>query len=118
MSNIVPHSANQMMPSSLMSREHRAIARQTNRELVRVQGQAMVRALQTDLEARLADIKISAAVGLGTSAQQHVAAMTAMEGELIRAVPLAAGRLEMIGNLTTIATTEIVTDAVAKFRRI
>jgi hypothetical protein len=119
MSNIVPHSASQiMMPSSLLSREHRAIARETNRELIRAQGQAMVRALQTDVEARLADMKIGAAVGLGTSAQQHVATMTAMEGELMKAVPLAASRLEMIGNLTAIATTEIVTDAVAKFRRI
>lgn len=87
------------------------------RELARVNGTGLVRAAQTDIEARLTDLKLAAAAGLGTSAQQHVATMTAMEGELVKAVPLAASRLEMIGNLTAIGMTEIVTDAVSKLRR-
>ncbi|MCL2467476.1 MAG: hypothetical protein FWF02_07920 [Micrococcales bacterium] len=119
MSNLTPYSGGGgLTPGGGLLSRYSGVARETNRELVRVQGQAMIRALQTDVEARLADIKIGAAAGLGTSAQQHVATMTAMEGELVKAVPLAAARLEMIGNITAIGTTEIVTDAIAKLRRI
>ncbi|MCL2091635.1 MAG: hypothetical protein FWH11_10655 [Micrococcales bacterium] len=117
MSNLVPYgnSGSGLVPGSGSGLSRRS---PIGRELSRVQGQAMVRALQTDIETRLADMKIDAVTSLGSSAQQHIAAMTAMEGELMKAVPLAAGRLEMIGNLTAIATTEIITDAVTKFRRI
>jgi len=111
MSNLVPYSSTGLSRYSPISRE-------ASRELARVQGQAMIRALRADAEARLADIKIDAVAGLGTSAQQHVATMTAMEIELVKAVPLAANRLEMIGNITAIAATEIVTDAITKLRRI
>ena len=112
MSNVVPYGTG----GGLLSR-YNPIARDTNRELARTQGQALVRAAQADIETRLTDLKLAAVASLGSSAQQHVATMTAMEGELVKAVPLASSRLEMIGNLTAIGMTEIVTDAVSKLRR-
>lgn len=65
----------------------------------------------------MSKVKIGAVAGLSTIVQQHVATMTTMEGELLKAVPLAAHRLEMIDNLTAIGMTEIVTDAMSRLRR-
>ncbi len=88
------------------------------RELARSNGAALVRANQVDLEGRLTDLKLGAAAAIGNSAQQQVAQLTAMEAELTKAVPLAAPRLEMIGNFTTLGMAEIVTDALTKLRRL
>ncbi|MCL2468139.1 MAG: hypothetical protein FWF21_12890 [Micrococcales bacterium] len=121
MSNLTPYTGGNGLTSGGLSAalgRRSPIQREVSRELARTQGQALIRAAQTDVEARLTDLKLAAAASLGTSAQQHVATMTAMEGELVKAVPLASARLEMIGNLTTIGMTEIVTDAVSKLRRI
>ena len=40
-----------------------------------------------------------------------------MEAELTRAVPLAANRLEFIGNLATVQIAELVADGLTRLRR-
>lgn len=126
MSQIVPHSVGEVgsggdglgLGAGLSGLERRSLARGVSRQVARTQAGAIVRTVQVDVEAVLADRKIRAVVGLGMAAQSQIAGLSAVEGELTKAVPLAGNRLEMIGNLTTVNVSEIVTDAVAKLRRV
>lgn len=77
----------------------------------------LVEAVQIEIDSQLDELRLSAAARLVSSAQQQVAMVTAMEGELTRAVPLAGPRLEMMGNLATLGMTEIVTDGITRSRR-
>lgn len=93
-------------------------SRALGKQLSRMEGTAMIRAVETDIEARMSALKLSAVASLGSSAQQQVAMLTQMEMELAKASPAASGRLDMLGTVTSLAMTEIVTDAAAKLRRL
>jgi hypothetical protein len=82
-----------------------------------VQGEALVRATAVDLESKLDQLKLGCAASLASSAQTEVAMLTQVEGELTRAVPLAANRLEFIGNMATVHIAELVADGLTRLRR-
>lgn len=82
-------------PTFALTRAERAVARQVG----------ATRALAKATESRIA-----AKAELARKAMFAVAAISAIEGELTRMVPLAAGRLEVLGNLASLAIAEEITD--------
>ena len=78
----------------------------------------MVRAASVDTEAALSRVKLSAASSLARAAQNEVALLTGMEAELIKAVPLAVNRLELVSNLASIQIAELLGDSMTTLRRL
>ena len=87
------------------------------RGVSQVQAQGLVRAAAVDVESSLDQMKLASAVSLARSAQTEVAMLTGMEAELIKAVPLAANRLEFISNLACIQIGELLADGMTRLRR-
>ncbi|MDR1238435.1 MAG: hypothetical protein LBK28_09355 [Propionibacteriaceae bacterium] len=90
---------------------------QTGRAIGRVQNQGLVRAAAIDVETTLSRVKLSGATSLARTAQSEVAMLTAVEAELIKAVPLAGNRLEFLGNMASIQVAEMLADDLTKLRR-
>jgi len=90
------------------------------RRLLRVQEAGLVRAVQVDVEAKLADIKLGAAAGLGRTAQTEVALLSQMEADLIAVcgTPLAAKRIDMMASIAATQMAEVLADGINSFRRI
>ena len=121
MSNLVPRGGGQLAnlhSGGLSNRDAVALERPTSRQLAQLEAGGLVRATQIDIETRLGQMKMSAASSMARTAHSEIAMMTAMEAELIRAVPLAANRLEMIGNIATIQMAEILADDLTHLRQL
>jgi len=89
----------------------------TGRALTRLEQQHLVRTASVRSEALVQEEKIEAVCQLGQWAQQGIALMTQLEQQLSQLVPLAASRLQAIGDLTTLSVSEVVADAVHQVRR-
>ena len=91
---------------------------QVGRAVTKVRDQGLVRAASIDTEAALSRVKVSAASSLARAAQNEVALLTGMEAELIKAVPLAVNRLELVSNLASIQIAELLGDSMTTLRRL
>jgi hypothetical protein len=108
MTNLVPGGAN--LPSSFQSRSlDRAVLRG------RAQTALQIAAIENAADVQVARVQ---AVGyVGSQALHTVALVSQLEGQLTQLVPLAASRLQPIGDMTALAVAEVVADTVRKVGR-
>lgn len=92
-------------------------ARRVGRGLSRLEGQSSLDVARIDHVAELQIAKVEAVAQIGVRAQQSVALVTQMEQQLTQTVPLAASRLQAIGDLTALALAEVVADTTWKLKK-
>jgi hypothetical protein len=83
-------------------------SRQLGRALTRIEDNTAIQVAQVDARADIQAAQIDAVAAVGQRALQQ---------SLGQAVPLAATRLQAVGDVTTLALTQVVTDTVSKLRR-
>jgi len=98
------------LPSPLLSR-------QLGRALTRIEAGTIVQVAQVDSHATIQAAQVDAVAAVAQRALQNVAFVTQIEQQLTQAVPLAASRLQAIGDLSTLAMSQIVTDTATRLRR-
>jgi hypothetical protein len=107
MSEIQPYGGGDIMPLT---------RRRTRRELARLQSEFIIESAAVEKAKRLTEQKFEAVGEIGRGAQNEVAMLTQFEAAMIKAVPLAANRLEMIGEITTLGLARCVSDGIDKVR--
>jgi hypothetical protein len=93
------------------------LSRQVERSLARLQAGAVVQVAQVDSRATVQAAQVDAVAAVAQRALQNVAFVTQVEQQLAQAVPLAASRLQAIGDLGTLAMSQVVTDTATQLRR-
>lgn len=91
--------------------------RRVSRGLSQLDGQAVLEHARIEQLAELQAAKVEAAAQVGGRAMQAVAVVTQLEQQLAQTVPLATSRLQAIGDIVSLAATEIVIDTTWKLRR-
>src|SRR5512144_3188400 len=84
--------------------------RRVNRGLARLEAQSALDTTRVDAVAELQAIKAEAAAQVAGRAMQSIAIVTQLEQQLTQTVPLAASRLQAIGDLAALAAADIVAD--------
>jgi hypothetical protein len=92
-------------------------SRQLGRALARIEDNTAIQVAQADARADIDASKIDAVTAVAQRAMQGVAFVSQLEQTLGQAVPLAVTRLQAIGDITTLALTQVVTDTATKLRR-
>jgi hypothetical protein len=95
----------------------RAISWQVGRTLARLEAGTVVQVARVDSQATVQAAQVDAVAAVAQRAMQNVAFVTQIEQQLAQAVPLAASRLQAIGDLATLAMSQVVTDTAARVRR-
>jgi hypothetical protein len=93
------------------------VSARTRRELSRIEAGGQVAIARIDQQACIQEAQVDAVASVAQRALQGVAFVTQMEQQLAQAVPLAASRLQAIGDLHALASGQIVTDTVMRLRR-
>jgi hypothetical protein len=93
------------------------LSRQVDRSLARLQASTIVQVAQVDSRATVQAAQVDAVAAVAQRAMQNVAFVTQIEQQLGAAVPLAVSRLQAIGDLSTLAMSQVVTDTAARLRR-
>jgi hypothetical protein len=96
---------------------HPSDARRVGRGLSRLEGQTALDVARVDAVAEVQAARAEAVAQVGGRAMQAVAIVTQLEQQLATAVPLAASRLQAIGDMTALATADVVADAAWKLKR-
>lgn len=110
MSNLVPSGlGSELMPA----RQTRA----TGRQLARMESRTELRIRGVENESDVQAAKIDAVGYVAKRALYVVGAVTQSEQQLAQMVPLAASRLQAIGDMAAFAATEIVADVANRVRR-
>lgn len=91
---------------------------QVGRALTQSQNAALIRANRVQLEQVVTELKLGAIGSVGAAAQFAIARFTELEGQLIKAVPLASSRLEMMGSIAAMGIAETTADGINRMRRI
>lgn len=91
--------------SKQLARSMGGVSAQTRMDMTRIEAAAEVQATRVD-----------AVTYVGKRALQDVAMMTQLEQQLAGLIPLAAGRLQAIGDMTGLAIAEVVTDTLRRLR--
>jgi hypothetical protein len=92
-------------------------SRQLGRALARIEDNTAIQVAQVDAVADIQAAQVDAVTAVGQRAMQGVAFVSQLEQSLGQAVPLAVTRLQAVGDVTTLALTQVVTDTVTKLRR-
>ncbi len=93
-----------------------AESRQLNRALGRLQAGTRLDMARIEAAAEVQSIRVDAVTYVGKRAAQNLAMLTQVEQQLAGLVPLAASRLQAIGDMTALAATEIVSDTARRIR--
>jgi hypothetical protein len=91
--------------------------RQTERAVARINGRARLDVARVDARADIQAAQVDAVSAVTQRALQGVAFISQVEQQLAQAVPLAASRLQAIGDIGALGLTEVVMDTVTKLRR-
>lgn len=97
---------------------NRGITRQVGRSLARIEGNASLEIARVEARADLQAAQVDAMSAVTQHALQGVAFISQVEQQLAQAVPLAASRLQAIGDIGTLGISQIVMDTANKLRRI
>jgi hypothetical protein len=93
------------------------ISRQVGRALTRIEAGTVVQVARVDSQATVQAAQIDAVAAVAQRAMQNVAFVTQVEQQLGTAVPLAVSRLQAIGDLATLAMSQVVSDTATQLRR-
>jgi DNA repair protein RadC len=93
------------------------LSRQISRTLARLEAGTVHQVAQVDSRATVQAAQVDAVAAVAQRALQNVAFVTQVEQQLGAAVPLAVSRLQAIGDLSTLAMSQVVTDTAARLRR-
>jgi hypothetical protein len=96
----------------------RNTSRQVGRSLARINGRASVEIAQVDARAEVQAAVVDAMTAVTQRGLQGAAYITNVEMSLAEATPAAMARLKMIGDVGSMALTQIVMDTACKLRRI
>jgi hypothetical protein len=110
MSNLTPYNP---ALSGLTPRDQRSLGR----GLSQLQSQTVMGLSRVDQVTELQAAKAEATAQVAGRAMQSVAVLSQLESQLIQAVPLAASRLEAIGNVAALAAADVVADTTWKLKR-
>ncbi len=94
----------------------RAESRQLARTLGALEANVRLQTARIETAAEVQAVRAGAVTYVGKQALQDVALMTQLEQQLATLVPLAAGRLQAIGDLTALAVAEVVSDTQRQVR--
>ncbi len=94
----------------------RAESRQLARTLGDLAAGVRLETARIEAAAEIQAVRADAVTYVGKRALQDIALMTQLEQQLATLVPLAAGRLQAIGDLTALAVAEVVSDTQHQLR--
>lgn len=106
---------NELVP--LAAAPHRTSSLRVGRALARLEGQTILSRAHIEGQADLQIARVEAVAAVGASALQSVALVTQLEQQLAQQMPLAASRLQAIGDMTALAAAEVVADTTRRVRR-
>lgn len=112
MTQIEPYSG-----GSLATIGNSRLARQTNRELSRLDARTTVGVARIEAQAELQLSKVHAVAQVGRGAMQDAALLSQVETQLATAIPQCSGRVAGIADMTTVAMSEIVLDSARRIGR-
>lgn len=92
-------------------------SRTASRSLERLEMQTDLGLARIEQAAELQVGRIRAVVYVGKKAMQEVALLSQLEGQLSTLVPLAASRLQAIGDLVTLEAADVVAETVREVMR-
>ena len=90
--------------------------RGTGRVLGRIDAQTQVGIAQIDQAAELQSRRVDAIGYVGKRALHEVALLSQLEQQLSALVPMAAGRLQALGDMAALGMADVVSDTVRKVR--
>jgi len=93
------------------------LSRQVDRSLARLRAGTVVQVARVDSRATVQAAQVDAVAAVAQRALQNVAFVTQIEQQLGQAVPMAVSRLQAIGDLSTLAMSQVVTDTATQLRR-
>lgn len=99
------------------SQAERRGLRRAERALVCIGTQTQVGLAQIESEAELQMGRLLAVSYIGKRAMHEVAMVSQLEGQLAALVPLAASRLQAIGDIVALEAADVVADTVRRVRR-
>ena len=91
-------------------------SRRMARELERVEAGTQLGVARIDQAAELQAVRIQAVGYVGKRALHEVALVSQTEQQLAALVPIAAGRLQAIGDMTALSLADVVSDTLRKVR--
>lgn len=94
----------------------RTESRQLSRSLSALEANTSFQVARIEQAADVQATRVDAVIYVGRRAMQDIARLTQLEQQLALMAPMASGRLQAIGDLTSLAVTEIVTDTLRKVR--
>lgn len=95
----------------------RHLSGQVGRALARIDGKTCIQVARLEGCADVEVARVDAVATVAQRALQGVAFISQIESQLSQAVPEAAGRLQAVGGLATLALGQVVTDSVVQLRR-
>ncbi len=101
-----------------LARAGQPLPKKLNRELARLDGQTELAIAASRSRADIQAAQVDAVAAVAQRAMQGVAFLSQIEQQLGQTVPLAVTRLQAIGDLSTLAIGQIVTDTVTKLRHL
>lgn len=106
MTELLPYSSRSgSLEQRRLGRDLTHVSAQTSRAVARVQAAAEIEATKTDAIAHVAQ-----------RGMQNVALLSQMESQLAHAVPMASGRLAMLGDFAAMGMAQIVANAARNVR--
>lgn len=91
-------------------------SRQLNRSLGTLDARTRLEAARIEQAAELQAVRADAVAYVGKRALHDVALVSQLEQQLASLVPVAAGRLQAIGDMTSLAVAEVVSDTLRQVR--
>lgn len=95
----------------------RADGRRLSREMAQLNGSAQLGIAHVEARAEIQAAKADAVAVVAQRALQDTAMLTQLEQQLAQAVPLAASRLQSIGDMAALGMADVITDTVMRLRR-
>lgn len=92
-------------------------ARRVGRGLSRLEGQSALDIARVEHVAELQVARVDAVAQVSARAMQSIALVTQLEQQLTQTVPLAASRLQAIGDLAALSTADVVADTTWKLKK-
>lgn len=96
----------------------RGISRQVGRSLSQIEGKTSLDIARVEARADIQNAQVEAMAAITQRGLQGVAFLSQVEQQLAQTVPIATSRLQAIGDIGSLAISEVVMDTANKLRRI
>ena len=106
----------QVTPLQRRPQLSRSDSRQLDRALSRLQAESRMGGAEIVQAAELQAVRVDAVTWVGKRALHNVALLSQLETQLVGLVPTATGRLQAIGDMTSLAVAEVVSDTLRQVR--